>query len=149
MLIMKSVILLALLVTGGLHGVWAAETNAPAVILLNHEQVAAVFAKGGPLYATNNFKIQAGHRQGPGTVEMHERDTDIFYVLDGTATMVTGGTTVEARTVSAGEIRGKAITGGETRHLSKGDVIVIPNGVPHWVTESAGPFLYFVVKVGQ
>jgi mannose-6-phosphate isomerase-like protein (cupin superfamily) len=146
---MKRAILVVLSAAGGLCCALAADTNVSSVIQLNHDQVAAVFAKGGPLFVTNNFKIQAGHREGPGTVEMHERDTDIFYVLDGTATMITGGTTVEPRTVSAGEIRGKAITGGETRHLAKGDVLVIPTGVPHWVTESAGPFLYFVVKVSQ
>jgi quercetin dioxygenase-like cupin family protein len=39
--------------------------------------------------------------------------------------------------------------GGDTNHLAKGDVIIIPNGVPHWFTETSTPFLYFVVKVSK
>jgi len=50
---------------------------------------------------------------------------------------------------SPGELVAKEIVGGVTRHLAKGDVIVIPNGVPHWFTETSTPFLYFVVKVSQ
>ena len=62
---------------------------------------------------------------------------------------MTGGTLVEPVTAGPGETRGKAITGGTTRHLQKGDVIVIPKGVPHWFTEVSNPFLYFVVKVTE
>jgi mannose-6-phosphate isomerase-like protein (cupin superfamily) len=119
----------------------------PAVIHLDHEQVAAAFAKGAPLLATNNFKIQAGRRMEPGEVEIHDQDTDIFYVLEGSATFVTGGKAVEAKTTGPGETRAKAIIGGEERHLSKGDIIVIPRRVPHWFKEVSGPMLYYVVKV--
>jgi mannose-6-phosphate isomerase-like protein (cupin superfamily) len=128
---------------------FAGEPPRPAVIQIDHEKVAAGFVKGAVLLDTNNFKIQAGHRDAPGLAEIHERDTDIFHVLEGTATLVTGGSAVEPNTVSPGEIRGKAITGGEERRLVKGDVIVIPNGVPHWFKETSSPFLYFVVKVGK
>ncbi|PYJ07765.1 MAG: hypothetical protein DME25_03025, partial [Verrucomicrobia bacterium] len=65
------------------------------------------------------------------------------------ANFVTGGKPVEPRSEGSGETRAKAITGGEERHLTKGDVIVIPNGVPHWFREVNGPFLYYVVKVVQ
>jgi glc operon protein GlcG len=127
---------------------WAADGPHPdGVVLINHDKVNAAFASGGPLLVTNNFKIQAGHRAGAGEVEIHEHDTDVFYILDGTATFVTGGKAVETRTTSPGEIRGKEITGGEEHHLVKGDVIVIPNGVPHWFKKVDGTFDYFVVKV--
>jgi len=127
----------------------AGESGKPAVIFLDHEKVGAAFATGGPLLATNNFKVQAGHRTGPGEVEVHDRDTDIFHVLEGAATFVTGGKVVEARTVSPGETRGKELIGGEERRLVKGDVIVIPSGIPHWFKEVNGTFEYFVVKVSQ
>src|SRR3989442_11371110 len=120
-----------------------------AVIHLDHETVAAAFAKGGPLLATNNFKVQAGRRTAPGEVEIHEHDTDIFYILEGSATFVTGGKAVEPRTSGPGETRAKEITGGEERHLTKGDVIVIPTGVHHWFKEVSGTFLYYVVKVSK
>jgi len=119
------------------------------VILLDHEQVAAAFAKGAPLLATNNFKVQAGRRVAPGEAEVHDHDTDIFYILEGSATFVTGGKAVEARQVSPGETRAKGLEGGHEQKLVKGDIIIIPNGVPHWFKEVSGPFLYYVVKVSK
>jgi glc operon protein GlcG len=49
--------------------------------------------------------------------------------------------------VATDEIRGTAIDGGTTRHLAKGDVVVVPNGLPHWFKLVDGPLLYYVVKV--
>ena len=128
---------------------YAAEQPTEAVILFGHEKVTATFATGGTLLQTNNYKILAGHRSGPGTVEIHEKDTDIFYIVDGTATFITGGKATEVTQRAPGEFGAKEIVGGDTRHLAKGDVIIIPNGVPHWFTETSTPFLYFVVKVSK
>ena len=121
----------------------------PGPILIDHDKVAAAFAKGVPLLETNNFKIQAGRREVPGVVEIHARDTDIFYVLEGAATLVTGGKAAEPKRLSSDEVRAKEIAGGEVHHLVKGDVIVIPKGMPHWFKEVSGPFLYYVVKVTE
>ena len=117
------------------------------VVVIGHDQVDAAFAKGLPIVANSSYKVQAGRRVTPGNVEIHEHDTDIFYIIEGSATLVTGGTAVEPKTTAAGEIRAKEIAGGIARHLIKGDVIVIPSGVPHWFTEVNGTFLYYVVKV--
>jgi mannose-6-phosphate isomerase-like protein (cupin superfamily) len=119
------------------------------VVHLDHKKVSAVFATGGGLLATNNFKVLALRRDKPGEVEVHEGDTDIFYVVDGSATFVTGGQLVEPRVVAPGETRARSITGGEERRLEKGDVLMIPNKVPHWFKEVRGQFEYFVVKVAQ
>lgn len=118
------------------------------VVLIENAKVESAFAKGMPMLVNSSFKIQAGRRvNAPGQVEVHEHDTDIFYVTEGTATIVTGGRTEGGKSTAAGEVRGDTITGGTTRRLAKGDVIVIPNGVPHWFTEVSNPFLYLVVKV--
>ena len=60
---------------------------------------------------------------------------------------VTGGTVVDGKTTAPDEIRGPRIDGGESRRLGKGDVIIVPNGTPHWFKEVQGPVLYYVVKV--
>lgn len=78
--------------------------------------------------------------------ELHEHETDVVYVLEGSATFVTGGMLVDPRTVSPGEIRASDVKGGETRKLVKGDVVVVPPNTPHWFKEVTDPFLYFVVK---
>jgi quercetin dioxygenase-like cupin family protein len=67
--------------------------------------------------------------------------------VQGTATVVTGGEMIESRTVAAGEMRARAIEGGTTHELGEGDVLAIPNGVPHQFVDVSEPFLYFVVKV--
>jgi quercetin dioxygenase-like cupin family protein len=79
-------------------------------------------------------------------VEAHTEDTDVIYVLQGTATLVTGGTIVGAKTVAPGEIRGTMVLGGDERTLTKGDVVVIPAGTPHWFKLVPGPIVYYTVK---
>lgn len=109
-------------------------------------RVNAAFEKGEALLETAGYKVHASRRDAPGKAEVHLRDTDIIYVLDGTATIVTGGTVIDGSTVAADEIRGIAIKGGVEQQLVKGDVLVVPNGVPHWFTRVDAPFRYYVVK---
>jgi Cupin len=75
------------------------------------------------------------------------KDTDVSYMLEGSTMFVTGGTMVGGKTTAPDEIRGSNVQGGETRTLTKGDVIVVPNGTPHWFKAVSGPVLYYVVKV--
>ncbi len=109
-------------------------------------KVAAAFAKGMPLLEVDGYKIHASRRDAPGIAEIHDWETDVIYVLEGTAMLVTGGTVVEPKITEPGQIRGPVIQGGISRRLVKGDVLVIPEGVPHWFKEVQAPFLYFVVK---
>ena len=54
---------------------------------------------------------------------------------------------VDGKTTGLDEIRGSNVEGGETRTVTEGDVIIVPNGTPHWFKEVSGPLLYYVVKV--
>jgi glc operon protein GlcG len=130
-------------------GIARAQSDDASVRLIGHDQVEAAFAKGMPLIEVGDYKIHASRREGPGMAEIHTRDTDIAYVLRGSATLVTGGTAVGVKEIGPEELRGTAIQGGETRQLQVGDVVVIPNGVPHWFKDVQAPFLYYVVKVRQ
>ena len=124
--------------------------GAPAeVFYLPGHRVADRFQTGGLLLDAELYKVDAGRREGPGEVELHTWETDIMHVLDGEATVVTGGEMVDRRQVAPGQYRAPAVRGGTTYRLSKGDVFVIPNGVPHWFTEVPGPLQYYVVKVVQ
>ena len=120
-----------------------------AVSYWDKEQVTAAFAKGDVLFngAGRNYMVHASRREKAGQAEVHTQDADIIYVLEGTATMVTGGTVVDGKNIAADEIRGASIQGGDTRELVKGDVMIVPHGVPHWFKEVTNPFLYYVVKV--
>ena len=82
-----------------------------------------------------------------GLAEVHAKDTDIIYVLGGSATVITGGSVIDGKETAADEMRGKRIDNGERRMLAKGDVMIVPNGTPHWFQDVRGPFTYYVVKV--
>lgn len=119
----------------------------PEVVYVSHDKVDAALAKGGPLVTAPNLLVSGSHRTGPGQVEVHEKETDVFRVMDGEATFVTGGTMVGGKTTKPGQMIGTDIKGGETHHLSKGDVMVIQAGTPHWFKEVPKSISYFVVKV--
>jgi mannose-6-phosphate isomerase-like protein (cupin superfamily) len=115
-------------------------------VTLTGDTTRRAFATGRPLLETAAYKVHASRRDAPGQAEVHVEDTDIIYVLDGTATLVTGGEIVSPTRLSSSELRGTAISGGTARPLAEGDVIVVPHGTPHWFSEVHGPFLYYVVK---
>ena len=123
----------------------SARTSATTVI--GATAVDAAFTKGAPLLETAAYKIHASRRDEPGMAEIHTLDTDILYVLDGRATLVTGGELRDGAETASGEVRGASIQGGEEHTLVKGDVVVVPQGTPHWFREVQAPFLYYVVKV--
>ena len=113
------------------------------------EKVSAAFARGAVLFdgVGRNYMVHASRRDGAGQAEVHVKDTDIIYMLDGSTTFVTGGTVIGGKTTAPDEIRGTSVEHGETRRLGKGDVIIVPNGTPHWFKDVDGPVLYYVVKV--
>jgi glc operon protein GlcG len=119
------------------------------VSFFDKETVDTAFSKGSVLLDGNgrNYMVHASRREKPGQAEVHTKDADVIYVLEGTAKFVTGGELVDGKNIAADEIRGASIKGGETRQLAKGDVIVVPNGVPHQFQDVTNPFLYYVVKV--
>jgi quercetin dioxygenase-like cupin family protein len=129
-------------------GVWlGAAAEKAAVSYIDHDQVAGRLAKGGPIAKGPNYAVSGSHREKAGEVEVHDKETDVIYVTDGQATFVTGGTMVGGRVTNPNQHLGKDITGGETHHLTKGDVIVVPAGTPHWFKEVPSQVSYYVVKV--
>jgi mannose-6-phosphate isomerase-like protein (cupin superfamily) len=112
-----------------------------------HDKAAPfIMTKGGTMIPGTDFEVQGTHRDKPGGIEVHVKERDVFYVVDGEATVVAGGTLVNPKETRAGQMTGTAIDGGQTYHLTKGDVMTIPAGVPHWFKETNG-IGYFVVKV--
>lgn len=121
----------------------------PAVVFFDAKQVNTSFSTGAVLLDGNerNYMVHTSRRDKPGLAEVHKLDTDIIYVMAGTATLVTGGTVAEGKETAPDEVRGARIEGGQARRLSKGEVIVVPNNTPHWFKEVDGEFLYYTIKV--
>lgn len=122
-------------------------TPLSSVVFVDHDKVAAALAKGGGLVTASDVLVSGSHREKPGQVEVHDKEMDVIYVVDGTATFVTGGKIVGAKNTRPDQWLGTDITGGTTQKLVKGDVIVVPAGTPHWFKEVPGPISYYVVKV--
>ncbi len=95
-----------------------------------------------------NHSLMVAYREGDGEAEVHEAQADIFIIQTGEATVAVGGSVLEGKTTAPGEIRGRAIQGGERKNLSAGDMIHIPAKVPHQVLVAQGKHLtYVVVKI--
>ena len=124
------------------------------VVYAGHDRVAATLKKAGPLADGPNLRVSGGYRTGPYApedyrpdVEIHMKEADLFYVIDGSATQVLGGTVIGGKETAPGQVRGSKIDGGVSYRLSKGDVMWVPAGVPHWFPEIPEPLSYLLVKV--
>ncbi len=105
-----------------------------AVHYIGHDKVTEVMSKGGPIVSDPGLVVLAQRRQA-GEVEFHEHTNHVFIMVDGEATLVVGGTMVDAKRTAPGQMRAPSAQGGTAYHLSKGDVITIPAKTPHWFKE--------------
>jgi len=89
-------------------------------------------------------------RSHDGGGERHENFADMFVILEGHATLLTGGEVADAKTTAPGEIRGSGVKGGTRQELQPGDIVHIPAGTPHQMLVLAGQTItYFVVKTQE
>jgi mannose-6-phosphate isomerase-like protein (cupin superfamily) len=125
----------------------SAQQPAAQVTYVDAAKVTEAFAKGGPLANGSDFTASIAKRAAAGQVEVHAKETDIFYIVDGSATFVTGGTMVGGKETRPNQMLGTDIQGGQVQQLKKGDFISIPAGVPHWFKEVPQSVTYYMVKV--
>jgi mannose-6-phosphate isomerase-like protein (cupin superfamily) len=94
------------------------------------------------LIAVAPYRANLEYRPSVGPAAIHDREAEFFYVVDGAGTVTTGGALIEPGAPANGNISGKGITGGATRSVAKGDMFIVPAGVPHWFgTISNGPLI--------
>lgn len=117
-----------------------------AVVHVPADKAAEILQKGGQVAASPDATISFNRRTGPGQSEIHDKETDTFYVLEGEATFVTGGKVVGGKTTAPNQTRGTGIEGGQTMQLKKGDVVIVPAGTPHWFKEVPKSVVYYTVK---
>src|SRR5262249_2380362 len=117
------------------------------VTYVGNDKVSAAIHKGGSLVTAPDRTVSGSNREKAGQVEGQSKDTDATYMVEGQDTFVTGGTVVGLKSTRPGQSIGADVQGGETHHLTKGDVIVVPAGIPHWFKEVPNSVSYYVVKV--
>ena len=124
-----------------------APTPSAGVVFIDKAKVADAFAKGGTLASASDLIVLGAHRAAKGQVEVHDKETDVIYVIDGAATFVTGGKMEGGKVSRPNQWIGNSIAGGEAHQLTKGDMIIVPAGTPHWFKDVSPQISYYVVKV--
>jgi mannose-6-phosphate isomerase-like protein (cupin superfamily) len=87
----------------------------------------------------------------------HDQVSEMYYILEGSGVIVTGGTLVDPKRRAADEpvvkningpsVGGTAIQGGQSQRIGPGDVLIIPAGVPHWFNSVDGEIKYIMFRV--
>ncbi len=129
---MKHVLALATLLTMAV-GV-TADGVPTKVTYVPHDTVSATMAKGGSIIDDKGLIVLA-QRRTAGEVEVHAKTNHVFIIVEGEATFITGGTLVDPKQTAPNQTRAASVQGGESHHLTKGDVITIPAKTPHWFKE--------------
>ena len=80
----------------------------------------------------DQYNVSLEYRAAVANAAVHETEAELFYVVDGSATLVTGGKLRNESRTNAANLSGSGIDGGQSRHVAKGDFIMVPEGVPHW-----------------
>jgi mannose-6-phosphate isomerase-like protein (cupin superfamily) len=93
------------------------------------------------------YNANLEYRASVATASVHEREAEVFYVIDGTATMITGGKLVNETRTNADNLSGTAIEGGVSRTVAKGDFIMVPEGTPHWFSSIDGALVLMTLHV--
>lgn len=100
-----------------------------------------------PILRLAPYNVNLEYRSAVGPAAVHEKEAEMFYVLDGSATMTTGGKLAGEKRTNAENLTGTGIEGGTPREISKGDVLIVPQGVPHWVSKINGTVVLMSMHV--
>jgi mannose-6-phosphate isomerase-like protein (cupin superfamily) len=94
---------------------------------------------------TVNLEYRVSGLNAPASV--HEKDAEMFFVVEGAGTLVTGGTLRDERRTNPANLQGVGIDGGNSRRIGKGDVIVVPAKTPHWFAPIDGALVLMSLHV--
>lgn len=99
-----------------------------------------------PLLQFAPYTATLEYRASVGPAAVHEKDAEMFYVIDGSATLITGGKLV-GETRNGANLSGTSIEGGESRAVAKGDFFVVPENTPHWFSAIGGTVVLMTIKM--
>jgi mannose-6-phosphate isomerase-like protein (cupin superfamily) len=92
-----------------------------------------------------NLEYRVGGVNAPASV--HEKDAEMFYVIEGSGTLVTGGTLKDERRTNPENLTGTAVQGGTSRKVAPGDFVMVPEKTPHWFTAIDGALVLMSLHV--
>ena len=93
------------------------------------------------------YNANLEYRGAVGPAAVHEKEAEMFFVIDGSGTLVTGGKLVGETRTNAENLSGTAIDGGTSRNVAKGDYFIVPEGAPHWFSKINGTLVLMSLHV--
>jgi mannose-6-phosphate isomerase-like protein (cupin superfamily) len=139
----------ALAQSAGKSDVFSAQQNRAQLEALT-AQAKTSGSAGVTLADYGSHKLQISVRRTSGGAEIHAHYDDVMIVEQGSATIITGGTVVDAKTSQDGETKGSSIQGGQSRAIAAGDIVTVNAGIPHQIIVPAGTtYRAFVIKVKE
>ena len=92
-----------------------------------------------PIVGTGGYRANLEYRAGAaGPASIHDTEAELMVVVDGSATITMGGTLVDGKRTNPTNQSGSSISGGTPQHVTKGDMLIVPQGVPHQIAADAG-----------
>jgi len=91
--------------------------------------------------------IQHESNRAAASAEIHDASDDVYYVLEGTATLTLGGRLEAPKEIELGEWRGPRIEGGQNFDVKKGDLVIVPRGTPHMRSTTGKDFAMILIKI--
>jgi mannose-6-phosphate isomerase-like protein (cupin superfamily) len=102
-----------------------------------------------PMLELGGYDGHLEYRASVGNAAVHEKEAELFYVIEGSATLVTGGKLVDEKRANAANLNGSAIEDGSSRNISKGDWVLVPQNTPHWFSKINGVLVLFSMHVPE
>jgi mannose-6-phosphate isomerase-like protein (cupin superfamily) len=152
-------IAISLLLTIVAGAAWAQQPAPPTKTYSSAADVASLLAKaksehkdGQPTVVENilhlaPYNASLEYRTSVGPAAVHEHEAELFYVIDGSATLVTGGKLANEKRTNAENLTGTGIEGGNAQAVAKGDVVIVPENTPHWFSAINGSIVLMSLHV--
>lgn len=102
---------------------------------------------GGSLLKLGRYASTLEYRTEVGSAGVHERDDELFFVVDGSGVLMTGGRLINPRRTNPTTLLGTAVEGGAPRNVGKGDTFVVPKNTPHWFSAIDGRLVMISMKL--
>ena len=93
------------------------------------------------------YNVSLEYRAAVANAAVHETEAELFYVVDGSATLVTGGKLKEEKRTNAENLTGTGVDGGNSRPIAKGDFIIVPENTAHWFSAINGTLVLMSIHV--
>ena len=94
-----------------------------------------------PILSLAPYRASLEYRTATGPAAVHEKEAELFYVIEGSGTLTTGGKLTDEKRQNPTNLGGTGIDGGQSRTVSKGDFLIVPEGSPHQYSDIKGELI--------